>query len=116
MKFRTTELPGVIVVEPRVHRDDRGFLLPDVPAVGGDGWQGITINALVLDSAEDSLVPYFSRFVIGGPGAFVVAATPEAYAESLFWKRRVETAGLSAAELPRHVRVAPANGARDRPR
>ncbi len=27
MKFTPTELPGVIVVEPDVHRDDRGFFL-----------------------------------------------------------------------------------------
>ncbi len=32
MKFRTTELPGVVVVEPRVHRDDRGFLLESYQA------------------------------------------------------------------------------------
>ena len=27
MKFTTTHLPGVILVEPTVHRDDRGFFL-----------------------------------------------------------------------------------------
>lgn len=27
MEFRTTDLPGVIVIEPQVHRDDRGFFL-----------------------------------------------------------------------------------------
>ena len=27
MKFSETELPGVIVIEPDVHRDDRGFFL-----------------------------------------------------------------------------------------
>jgi dTDP-4-dehydrorhamnose 3,5-epimerase len=27
MRFRPTELPGVILVEPDVHRDDRGFFL-----------------------------------------------------------------------------------------
>ena len=32
MKVRTTKLPGVIVVEPRVHRDDRGFLLESYQA------------------------------------------------------------------------------------
>lgn len=27
MKFRETELPGVVLIEPTVHRDDRGFFL-----------------------------------------------------------------------------------------
>jgi len=27
MKFRETDLPGVILIEPDVHRDDRGFFL-----------------------------------------------------------------------------------------
>lgn len=39
MKFTPTELPGVIVVEPDVHRDDRGFFLEvfhgDKYAAGG---------------------------------------------------------------------------------
>lgn len=73
---------------------------------------GITINALVLDAAGGNLVPYFSRFVIGGPGAFVVTATPEVYVESLSWKLRVETAGLGAVGSP-HGQIATAGAARD---
>lgn len=32
MKFTETEIPGVIVIEPRVHRDDRGFFFESYQA------------------------------------------------------------------------------------
>lgn len=66
---------------------------------------GITINALVIETAEQSLLPYFSRFVIGGPGAFVVGATQESYTESLKWKLQTESAGHWLIHPPRLAQV-----------
>ncbi|MDJ0950754.1 MAG: DUF1194 domain-containing protein [Alphaproteobacteria bacterium] len=74
---------------------------------------GITINALVIESGKESLIPYFSRFVIGGPGAFVITATPESYAESLLWKLQIETAGVAGTTPPQEARVRTGDGPPD---
>lgn len=58
---------------------------------------GITINALVLDEPDGRLAGYYRDFVIGGPGAFVIAADGNSYLDSLIRKLRMETARAAPA-------------------
>jgi hypothetical protein len=61
---------------------------------------GITINALAILGAEPWLDQYYRRNVIGGPGAFVVAARNfDSFAEAILRKLVQELAGGSPAGL-----------------
>jgi hypothetical protein len=59
---------------------------------------GITINALALPTAEPWLADYYRHEVIGGAGAFVVAARSHAsFAEAILKKLMLEMAGANPA-------------------
>ena len=61
----------------------------------------VTINALVISSAELGLVDYYRRMVVTGPGAFVMEiADYEDYAEALKKKliREITPAIISKAD------------------
>jgi hypothetical protein len=61
---------------------------------------GITINGLAILGAEPWLESYYRRNVIGGPGAFVVAARDfDSFAEAILRKLVQEVAGRKAADL-----------------
>ena len=62
------------------------FVLPDLRAAG------VTVNALVIEGAEDDLTGYFWENVITGEGSFVVTADGfEDYAAKMRIKLRRET-------------------------
>ena len=66
------------------------------PAVARDrvAALGITINGLAILSAEPWLEDYYRRNVIGGNGAFVVAARDfDSFAEAILRKLVQEVAG-----------------------
>jgi len=66
-------------VEPR-------FVLPELRAAG------VTVNALVIEGADEDLTGYFWENVITGEGSFVVTANGfEQYAEKMRLKLRRET-------------------------
>ena len=59
---------------------------------------GITINALAIGDNQTNLVDYFSKFVIGGPSAFVESAVDYAGFERAMHRkllREIGTADLS---------------------
>jgi hypothetical protein len=56
----------------------------------------VTINGLPILAVEPYLDQYFKDFVIGGPGAFMIAAqTFEAFADAILKKMIVEIAGIT---------------------
>jgi hypothetical protein len=64
---------------------------------------GVTINGLPILAFEPYLDQYFKDYVIGGPGAFMIAAkTFETFAEAILMKMIVEIAGITPAQL-RHA-------------
>jgi hypothetical protein len=66
---------------------------------------GITINALALPTAEPWLADYYRREVIGGAGAFVLAAQSEAsFAEAVLRKLVLEVAGARPPARPVSLR------------
>jgi Ca-activated chloride channel homolog len=65
---------------------------------------GITINALALPAAEPWLADYYRREVIGGAGAFVLAARSYAsFAEAMLRKLVLEVAGAHPSARPAGV-------------
>ncbi|MCC7345928.1 MAG: DUF1194 domain-containing protein [Variibacter sp.] len=64
---------------------------------------GVVINGLPILAIEPGLDRYFENNVIGGPGAFVVAAASyETFAQAILQKLVVEIAGVSPARI-RHA-------------
>jgi hypothetical protein len=61
---------------------------------------GITINGLAILSAEPWLEDYYRHNVIGGAGAFVLAADDfHSFADAMFRKLAVEVAGTGMPAL-----------------
>jgi hypothetical protein len=61
---------------------------------------GVTINALAILTGEPWLEAYYRRHVIGGPGAFVVAARDfHSFADAMLRKLRQEVAAKSVKPL-----------------
>ena len=59
---------------------------------------GIVINGLPILAFEPQLDQYFKDYVIGGPGAFMIAAkTFETFAEAILMKMIIEIADLTPA-------------------
>jgi hypothetical protein len=71
---------------------------------------GIVINGLPILALEPFLDRYYRDEVIGGPGAFVIAAESyETFTEAILKKLVLEIAGVGGAPLPsRQSRVPPA--------
>lgn len=69
---------------------------------------GIVINGLPILAFEPQLDKYFTDYVIGGPGAFMIAAKSfEAFAEAILMKLIIEIADLGPRDsVPRHRKVA----------
>jgi hypothetical protein len=64
---------------------------------------GATINGLPILAFEPYLDQYFKDYVIGGPGAFMIAAKSfETFSEAILMKMIVEIAGVTPAR-PRHA-------------
>ncbi|MEM0935559.1 MAG: DUF1194 domain-containing protein [Pseudomonadota bacterium] len=67
--------------------------------------QGVTINALVITGSEPELVPYFKDHIIGGHGAFAIAADGYAdYPERIRRKLIRETASAMSEWAPQQHR------------
>ncbi len=70
----------------RVCRCDRAYAAPAIPA-------GIGINGLPILALEPDLDRYYYDSVIGGPGAFVIAARDyETFADAILKKLIIEIA------------------------
>jgi len=67
---------------------------------------GIVINGLPILAFEPQLDQYFKDYVIGGPGAFMIAAKSfETFAEAILMKLIIEIADLGPRDLgPRNQR------------
>jgi hypothetical protein len=64
---------------------------------------GVTINGLPILAFEPFLDQYFKDYVIGGPGAFMIAAKSfETFAEAILMKMIVEIAGVAPSQV-RHA-------------
>ena len=64
-----------------------------------------TINGLPILAFEPFLDQYFNDYVIGGPGAFMIAAkTFETFAEAILMKLIIEIADLQPQKWPRGCR------------
>jgi hypothetical protein len=64
---------------------------------------GVTINGLPILAFEPFLDQYFKDYVIGGPGAFMIAAKSfETFAEAILMKMIIEIAGIAPARY-RHA-------------
>jgi hypothetical protein len=71
---------------------------------------GIVINGLPILAFEPALDLYYKDYVIGGPGAFMIAAKSfETFSEAILMKLILEIAGLGPHEWPRHARAAPSS-------
>jgi Protein of unknown function (DUF1194) len=67
---------------------------------------GITINGLAILTEEPWLEDYYRRNVIGGPGAFVLAARDfSSFADAVLRKLTVEIADANARPLARQVEL-----------
>ena len=65
---------------------------------------GIVINGLPILAFEPYLDQYFKDYVIGGPGAFMIAAKSfETFAEAILMKLIIEIADLRAARGRRNA-------------
>jgi hypothetical protein len=61
---------------------------------------GVGINGLPILALEPDLDHYFKQNVVGGPGAFVVAAKDfETFGEAILKKLIAEIAGIDPAEI-----------------
>jgi hypothetical protein len=72
---------------------------------------GVTVNGLPILALEPQLDRYYWDYVVGGPGAFVVAATSyETFADAILKKLIIEIAGVTgravAARCPQPGEVA----------
>jgi Protein of unknown function (DUF1194) len=75
---------------------------------------GIVINGLPILAFEPYLDQYFKDYVIGGPGAFMIAAKSfETFAEAILMKLIIEIAAPTPDQLPKHASGAARLGARD---
>ena len=88
--------------EPSVHLVETSPVLRAAQAerMGGATWHeavdaGIVINGLPILAFEPYLDQYFNDAVIGGPGAFMIAAKSfETFAEAILMKLIIEIAGV----------------------
>lgn len=65
---------------------------------------GIVINGLPILAFEPQLDQYFKDYVIGGPGAFMIAAKGfETFAEAILMKLILEIANTQPAQPSRHT-------------
>ena len=65
---------------------------------------GIVINGLPILAFEPYLDQYFKDYVIGGPGAFMIAAKSfETFAEAILMKLIIEIADLPPQRRPEHA-------------
>ena len=65
---------------------------------------GAVINGLPILAFEPYLDQYFKDYVIGGPGAFMIAAKSfETFAEAILMKLIIEIADLRPAQVQRHA-------------
>ena len=65
---------------------------------------GIVINGLPILAFEPFLDQYFKDYVIGGPGAFMIAAKSfETFAEAILMKLMIEIADLAPREQRKHA-------------
>ena len=65
---------------------------------------GIVINGLPILAFEPYLDQYFKDYVIGGPGAFMIAAKSfETFAEAILMKLIIEIADLPPQRRPQHA-------------
>jgi hypothetical protein len=68
---------------------------------------GIVINGLPILAFEPHLDQYFKDYVIGGPGAFMIAAKSfETFAEAILMKLIIEIADLRPEQLHKHAGAA----------
>jgi Protein of unknown function (DUF1194) len=68
---------------------------------------GVVINGLPILAFEPYLDQYFKDYVIGGPGAFMIAAKSfETFAEAILMKLIIEIANLSPGQLHKQTSVA----------
>ena len=76
---------------------------------------GIVINGLPILAFEPYLDQYFKDYVIGGPGAFMIAAKGfETFAEAILMKLIIEIADLGPRDLRKHAGgAADVSGRRD---
>jgi hypothetical protein len=66
----------------------------------------VTINGLPILAFEPFLDQYFKDYVIGGPGAFMIAAKSfETFAEAILMKMIVEIAAVAPPSGPRHAAI-----------
>jgi hypothetical protein len=62
---------------------------------------GISINALAILTGEPWLEGYYRRYVIGGPGSFVIAARDfRSFADAMLQKLAQEVAMAAALSTP----------------
>jgi hypothetical protein len=98
----------VIDVSGNGQTDDSERLLETRDRLNRDG---IVINGLAIEEDHKDLTYYFYRYVVGGPGAFVVTANDHPdFAEAMERKLYLEITGLSVAGKPapdttRHAHV-----------
>ena len=65
---------------------------------------GIVINGLPILAFEPYLDQYFKDYVIGGPGAFMIAAKSfETFAEAILMKLIIEIADLAPRDQRKHA-------------
>jgi Protein of unknown function (DUF1194) len=65
---------------------------------------GMVINGLPILAFEPYLDQYFKDYVIGGPGAFMIAAKAfETFAEAILMKLIIEIADLRPQQVQRHA-------------
>jgi uncharacterized protein DUF1194 len=75
---------------------------------------GIVINGLPILAFEPYLDQYFKDYVIGGPGAFMIAAKSfETFAEAILMKLIIEIADRRPGQLRKHAGSTAGLGARD---
>jgi hypothetical protein len=71
---------------------------------------GIVINGLPILAFEPQLDQYFKDYVIGGPGAFMIAAKSfETFAEAILMKLIIEIADLGPRDQRKHAGTAGLN-------